>query len=151
MTSPTAAFLRLFVEGFAQALADAGIGLTWRPSEPYETGELGIGVMTFPTGLNKAVALTPYPLSDDPALSDSQIGLQVKTRSESAEPRDVWDLDDAIANVLLGLYPTTLPSGIEIVTLQRTSSTSLGQDESQRWIWSSNYPCGLYRPSVHRV
>lgn len=153
MSTPTdtSPFLQLFVEGWAQYIDAADIGVKWRPSAPYEPSEVGIGLMSFPTGLTKAVALTPYPLTDDPALSDSEIGLQVKTRSAGTDPRDVWALDDAIANLLLGLYPTDLPSGIRITTLQRGPSGSLGQDENQRWIWSSNYPCGLYRPSTHRV
>lgn len=147
----TSPFLQLFVEGFAQVLDAADIGVTWRATDPYHPGEVGIGLMTFPTGLGKAVALTPYPLGDDPALSDSEVGLQVKTRSAGADPRDVWALDDAIANVLLGLFPVDLPTGITVTTLQRTSSASLGQDdENQRWRWVSNYPCGIYRPSLHR-
>jgi hypothetical protein len=147
----TSPFLQLFTEGWAQALAaDDDLGLTWRPTATYQPGEIGIGLMTFPTGLDKAVALSPYPLGDDATLSDSTIGLQVKTRSTGADPRDVWALDDAIANFLLGLYPTTLPTGIRITTMGDRISTSLGQDEKQRWIWSSSYPCGIYRPSVHR-
>lgn len=153
MTAPTdtSNFLQLYVEGWAQFLDAADIGVKWRSAGSYQAGEVGIGLMTFPTGLDKAVALTPYPLTDDPALSDSEIGIQIKVRSAGADPRDAWALDDAIANRLLGLYPFDLPSGISIVTLQRTASGSLGQDEKQRWTWSSSYPCGIHRPSTHRV
>jgi hypothetical protein len=42
-------FLRLFTEGWAQHLADAGIGLTWKPSAPYATSDKGLWLMSFPT------------------------------------------------------------------------------------------------------
>jgi hypothetical protein len=151
-----AEFLRHYTEGFAQLLADdPDLGLTWHPADPYDPAETGIWLAAFPADpsfeQSRAVVLTPYPLGDDAALSDSTIGLQVKTRCPGQDPRPCWSLDDAIANVLLGLYPVTLPTGVQVITLQRTSSASLGMDENQRWTWSSNYGTTVYRPSTHRV
>lgn len=142
-------FLGDFAEGFAQLLTAAGLGLSY--ADTYTAGQTGIGLMKFPLELDNAVALAPYPLTDSPALNSSEIGLQIKTRMAGEDPRAVWALDDAIANFLLGNYPLTLPTGVRIVTLQRTSSGSLGQDDAKRWNWTSNYPCSVYRPSLHRV
>jgi len=151
-----AEFVREYVEGFAQVLADdPDLGLTWRDADPYDPAEVGIWLAAFPTAAefdqSSAVALTPYGYGDDPAMNDSELGLQIKVRRPGPDPRPCWALDDAIGNVLLGMYPVTLPTGVQVITLQRTSSVSLGMDENQRWTWSSNYGTTVYRPSAHRV
>jgi hypothetical protein len=45
-------------------------------------------------------SLTFYPTSDDPALSDSEVGLQVRTRGVPNNRDDVDALDDAIFDFL---------------------------------------------------
>lgn len=151
-TEPSDTFLADLVTGFAVLLGAADIGVKWRGDDtPYAADECGIGLMSFPLALNRAVALSPYPLTDDPAAPVSEIGLQIKTRSAGEDPRDVWQLDGSISNVLLGNYPVTLTTGVRVHTLERTSSGSLGQDTNSRWQWVSNYPLNLYRPTPHRV
>lgn len=138
-----------FVEGFAQLLAAAGLGIVY--ADTYTVTDTGIGLMNFPLNAGPGIALAPYPLTDHPSLNMSEVGLQVKTRALGEDPRAVWALDDKIADYLLGNYPITLPTGVRVVSLQRTSSGSLGQDDAKRWNWVSSYPCNVYRPSVHRV
>lgn len=151
MTAP-ANFYGDLVTGYAQILATAGIGLTWRPSAPYVAGDVPIGLMAFPTGFDKAVALAPYPLTAAAAQNEDRVGLQVRTRgAASGDPRDVWQIDAAIGNVLLGLYPVTLPTGIRVESMDDPHGASLGQDEKNRWGWSSNYPLLVYRPTLHRT
>lgn len=142
------------VAGFAVLLAadvDASWAVTWRPTGAYQAGETPIFDSAVPPTPDRIITLTTYGLGDHPVLSDSDIGLQVRTRSEGADPRDVKDLDDAIADALLGRFPMTLSTDIRVQTLVRASWAPLGQDGNQRWNRVSNYNLGLYRPGPHRL
>jgi len=138
-------------EGFAQLLAAGVSGLAWQTSGTYATNVTGIYIAVVPPNPDRIVTLTVYGLGDDATYADSSAGLQVRTRSAGQDPRDAYTLDDAIADVLLGRYPLTLPNGIHVQTLMRTSSTPLGEDDNQRWEHSSNYGLELYRPGTHRL
>lgn len=151
MSAPATSFLGQLVEGFAQLLAAESIGLTYNASGVYTADQTGIVAMAVPDKPNRIVVLTPYPLGDDPSLSNSTVGLQVRSRSAGQDPRDVFTLDDSIADALLGRFPLTLPTGVRVNTLVRTSATSMGMDDSQRWGWSSNYRLTVYRPGAHRL
>lgn len=144
----TTDFDRLFVEGFSTLLATARIGLT------LDTTQVD-GIYLFaapPDTPGRCVWLAPYWLGDDPALADSTRGLQVGVRSAGEDPRPASLLDDQIANVLLGLYGFTLPSGVDVASLDRTSATALMQEQSGslRWWKTSNYTVLTYRPSLNR-
>jgi hypothetical protein len=147
-TTPT----RDFVEGFAQLLAAASIGLSWDPALSYTGEQTGIFIASMPPTPARCVVLTPYPIAASPTMSDSTEGLQIRTRSAAADVRDVWALNDAINNYLLGLFPIVLPNGVHVSSLMWTSGGSLGQEPSgaRRWEWSSNYTATVWRPSLHR-
>jgi hypothetical protein len=147
-------FLTDLHEGFAQILAaevDAAQNLAWQSTGSYPTGKTGIFIRHVPDSPNRIVVLASYGLSDDAVYADSDVGLQVRTRSAGEDPRDVDDLDEAIADVLLGRFPFTLPTGIRIVTLTRSSAAPLGQDANRRWERTSNFALGLHRPGPHRL
>jgi hypothetical protein len=145
------AFTRLLVEGFAQLLDDAGTGLTWREDLAYLTGETGMYPMSLPADQpSRAVALAPYPLTADPTLSQSEIGLQIRYRSAGDDVRDVWSMSDKVQNRLLGLFPVTLPTDVRVEALHWTSGGSLGRDDSQRFEWGDNFTARVHRPSMHR-
>lgn len=152
MSAPATTFLTDLCEGVAQLLADAGVGV-WSASGVFTAEQTGITVMAVPPAPSRLITLTPYPLGDAPTLADSTVGLQIRTRSAGADPRDVLALDDAIADQLLGNYPLRLSTGVQIGTLTRTSAVSLGQDDATppRWGWSSNYRLTVYRPGPHRL
>lgn len=146
-------FLTDLATGFAVLLAvDDALGLTWRPNgSMYTADELGVTVMAVPPSPDGLVTVSPYPLSDDATFADSDIGLQIRSRAAGEDPRTVLDLDDAIADALLGRWPLTLSTGIRVVTLERSSSASFGQDAAKRWSRSSNYLLRLHRPGTHRL
>jgi len=135
--------------GIAQLLATASLG-TWRDTGIYTAAETGIVFDTVPATPDRVITLTDYVVSDDPTLSDSVIGVQVRTRWAGADPRPVKDLDGAIFNALHGLESVTLTGGIHIVSMFRRSGTSMGQDLNSRWARSSNYYCTVWRPSNNR-
>ena len=142
------------IEGFAQLLVadvDPAQNLDWQPEGVYDPGKTGIYALAVPPLPNRIVTLATYGLGDDPVYADSDVGLQIRTRSAGEDPRDVQDLDEAIADVLVGRFPMTLPTGIRVQTLIRSSSTSLGQDANKRWMRVSNYPLSLHHPAPHRL
>lgn len=153
MTVTATSVMQPFAEGMAATLG-AVSGFTWDPTGAYDpTVPRCIYLMNAPDDAVSPVVLTPYPLADDPALSDSTIGLQVRTRSAGRNIRDLWNTDDAIDDALLGLYPVTLPSGIAVTALTKTSTMPpIREDGSlQRWWHTANHTALIYRPSTHRL
>lgn len=141
------------VDGIAAQLAVTVDGVSYDPTGAYPTDTTGIFDEVMPDGdsvPDRCVTLTTYPLGDDPTLSDSTVGLQVRVRSAGEDPRDAKDLDDAIFDALQAIAPVTL-GGIRIVNFTRTSGVSLGQDERKRWHRSSNYTLDIWRPSTYRT
>lgn len=143
-------FTKLYVEGFAQLLDDASIGLTFQASGEYDASETGIFIAAVPARPDRCVTLTPYQLAAKAVLSESTMGLQIRARSAGPDVRDAWSIIDSIDNVLLGLFPYTLPGGVRVESLAWSSGGSLGQDEQHRWSWASNYRSLTHRPSLHR-
>lgn len=137
----------LFV-GIAQRL-DADDVAVWKPTGVYLNNEVGI-VLGVPTQQPPSlVALAAYNNIDDPALSDSTVMLQVRTRAAGADPTPADDLADAVFNSLQGLHGATV-NGIRIVYSRRTSSYPLGVDGSGRQERTDNYDLTVHRPSAHR-
>ena len=135
--------------GVAQLLAAASVG-TWRYTGVYADAETAIVLDVLPASPDNVITLSDYVVSDDPTLSDSVIGIQVRTRWGGQDPRPVKDLDGAIFNVLHGLESVTLASGVHVVSMVRRSGVSLGQDTSSRWMRSSNFYATVWRPSTNR-
>jgi hypothetical protein len=140
--------------GIATALQTAGLG-TYNSSGVYTTVQTGIVFGTVPQGPDRIITLTPYGVADDPALSDSVLGLQVRTRWGGANPSLVYDLDDLLFAYLHGRRGWTVNTGAAAVTiaqcLRNSGPASLGQDANLRWSLSSNYYLDIWRPSTHRT
>lgn len=138
------------LSGFAVLLAGSSIGLTWQPSGVYTASQSGITLLAVPADPARIVALGMTWMNADPSQAISRGELQVRSRGVDADPRDVFLLDDSIQDVLLGNYPLTLSTGVRVSTVALLGGGSLGQDENQRWGWSSNYVLDVYRPTAHR-
>lgn len=143
-------FTNDLLAGFAQELAAASVGLTWQPAGMYPANATGIFILSVPADPSRLVALAVTWLNADPAQAISRGQLNVRSRSAGADPSDVLLLDDSVQGVLLGNYPITLPTGVRVSSLAYLGGGSLGQDDNQRWGWSSNYVLDVYRPSTHR-
>lgn len=136
--------------GFAQLLAAAGIG-TWQENGVYAATETGIVIDAVPASPDRIISLTDYVVSDNPTLSDSIIGVQVRTRWGGQDPRLVKDLDGLIFAALHGMPAVTLVGGVHVVSCFRRSGVSMGQDANNRWGRSSNYYVSVHRPSTNRI
>lgn len=136
--------------GIAADLLNGYAGITYRAAGDYTAGQLGVVFDVVPAGLPDVVTLSTYPVSDAPAMSDSMVGVQVRTRRDGRDPRPVVDLDDAIFDVLHG-FTGTLSTGVTVVSCLRRNGASLGQDENDRWMRSSNYYALIHRPSPNRT
>lgn len=144
MSGPTT----LLAAGLAGYLATSGIGV-WDPAGIYLPTDVGIYDTVLPPDVDQLITLTCYPVTADAFLSDSVIGVQVRTRKPGPDPRPVRDLDDQIFDAFQGLANTDLPSGVRLVLMEFQSTTPMGV-ENQRWEWSSNYHATVWRPSTHR-
>lgn len=134
--------------GVAQLLAAREVAV-WKPVDPYNDDEVGI-VLGVPTQSPRSlVALAAYSNVDDPALSDSTVGVQVRVRGPGANPTPADDLADAVFDELQG-YRGDLPNGIHVVYGKRTSTYPLGLDGNGRQERTDNYDLTVHRPSAHR-
>lgn len=136
--------------GLAQHLEDAGIG-TWRPDgSAYADGETAIVIRGIPPQPDRLITITAYPVAGDlVGMADHQTGVQVRIRT-GADPRDCDDLADQIFELLDGGSGLSW-GGIPVISVERTSYTSLGQDGSRRWERSENYLIMAMRPTSNNT
>lgn len=137
------------LSGIAEYLGTQGVG-TWRATGVYSAGETGIVLGLLPQSPDAVISLAGYSVSDDATLSDSVMGVQVRTRTAGLDPRPTADLADAIFVALQGLGDVTL-GGVRIQMIARQSWTQLGADSSQRQQRSDNYYVTTHYPSTHRT
>lgn len=138
------------LEGFAQLLATEGIGI-YRSAASYAAGETGIYLEGSPDAANRVIQLATYTVEENPNYGSDQMGLQIITRWEGANPFPCRKLDTQIFNRLQGRGSFTLPTGIRVETCSRRSGSSLGMDGNKRWSRSSNYYLRVYRPTTYRL
>lgn len=143
-------YTRDMLHGLAQLLADNGVGV-YRESGAYSTAEMGIVIGTVSQNPPAIIALIPYTLTDDPTLSDSVQGLQVRCRAAGSDPRIVSDMSDAVFDVLHGNHAVDLSPTARLVFAERVSGVPLGEDSSGRSESSDSYQLMLHRPSAHRT
>jgi len=146
-----AGFQSNLLTGLAVYIAAAGIEATWAPSGIYTTLQTGIVIGNIPQTPDRIITLSSYPVSDHPSLSDSVLGVQIRTRAEGADKRKVDNLDDAIFNLFHGVMHLILTTGVHIVQFPRVSGATLGQDANNRWSNVQNFHAYCWRPSTHRT
>ena len=143
-------YTRGLLHGLAQLLTADGVGV-YRDSGVYTETETGIIIGTVPQSPPAIVALIPYALFDDPTLSDSVLGLQLRFRSGTYDPRDVLDLADAAFDSLQGHPGVDLSATARLLIAERTSSIPLGENASGFPESADSYQLMLHRPSAHRT
>lgn len=137
--------------GLATYLAAGGVG-TWSAAGAYPANTDGaIFLQDVPGSPDRLIVLSDYLVDDDPSLSDSVTGLQVRTRGLPSSPASVDDLEAAVFDRLHGAHGLTLSTGVRINSIVRRSGTRLGVDGNRRHERSSNYLVTAHRPSQHRT
>ncbi len=142
------------LKGLAAYLASAGIGATWKASGVYGKTDTAIVLRTVPETPDRVITLSTYGVDDDPSLSDSVLGIQVRCRYAGANPTGADDLADAIYSVLHGKAGLVVGAGAHAVTIVlclRQSAASLGQDANLRWMNTQNFYATTHRPSANRT
>jgi len=134
--------------GLAEFLAAEGVG-TYKASGVYAADEVGIVLDVVPAAPERVVVLTPYMASDSPALSDSELSLQIRVRG-TRDPRTAYELDDKAFEAMQNL-PRTVMGGVTVAAAWRTSGSYLGVDGNARHERVSNYRLLVHRPSEHRI
>jgi hypothetical protein len=134
--------------GLAEHLAAAGVAV-YRPTGVYRDDETGLVIGVVPAAPPRVVVLSCYALADDVDQADSLIGLQVRVRSASPDPRDALDLIDAVFDALHGATHLAL-AGTVVLLVERTASTPLGRDQNGRYELADTYRLAAHRPTVHR-
>jgi hypothetical protein len=134
--------------GLAEHLAAAGVAV-YRPTGVYQDDETGIVIAAVPAAPPRVVVLSCYGLADDVDQADSLIGLQVRVRSASPDPRDALDLIDAAFEELHGTTHLTL-AGTVVHLVERTASAPMGRDANGRYEHADTYRLTTHRATRHR-
>jgi hypothetical protein len=134
----------------AQQLDADGVAV-WRASGGYVKGAVAIVMASVPAAPDDVITLTGYSVGDDRRFSDSEIRVQVRTRTGGADPRTTDNLADAAFASLHGLGGFDLPGGLRVIDVWRTSSGYLGQDANDRHERSDNYSIRFHNPAPHRL
>jgi hypothetical protein len=124
--------------GLAAYLAAAGIGITYRPTDPYLATETGVFFGLYPTSPDRVVVLSAYVTTDEPKVALSKIRVEVALRGAPNNSLDVLDLGDAIFTVLQGAENLTFGTA-HVVQALRVISASGGVDDNKRSERSDSY------------
>lgn len=135
--------------GLAGHLDAHGIGTYRADGGAYLAGETAIVFAELPQTPDRAIALSDYPVTDDPSLSDSVIGVQIRCRG-LADPNDVKTIADGVFDLLHGATAFNV-GAVRVVEALRNSGVPLGQDENRRWETSENYYLTVHRASTNRT
>lgn len=137
----------IILAGLAQLLHDNDIG-AWRPHGAYAPDEIAIVLGDLPQSPEKAVGISDYPVSSDPKLSDTIIGVQARIRGD-LHPGTVRDLRDAVYDAWHALSHFELVSeagNILVTQVNWQSAAPLGPAEGGQFQRSENYYVWFNRP-----
>jgi len=144
MTDPNS----LLIAEAAGLLSAAGIGL-WNPDGAYHPNPDRPVIIdsAMPASPDSVIVLTVYPISAGAGDEDDMVGLQVRTRAAGARPDTVRAIDRDVFEILQNRQGSI--GQVPITRCLAQSSAPLGQDDSKRWEWSTNYYVTLPRATPH--
>lgn len=94
-----------------------------------------------------SVTLIDYPVSDDPSLSDSVIGVQVTIWHHERDK--LRSIVSDVFNLMQGRWGGNM-GNVRLVQVSRQSGANLGQDGNGRVGRTENYYLTVHRLSAHR-
>lgn len=134
------------IDGIAQLLQLAGVGV-YRPNGPaYASTDTGITVSTLPDAPNRLICLTPY-MVDDSDLTDALVGVQVRMRA-GVNPLDLLALADAVFGQLHNRRNSVFGE-TSVALIWRQSEAPMGQDAHGRDERTANYYAQVTRTGAH--
>lgn len=141
------------LDGFASMISEnpaARVPLAYEydPTHVYPEGVLGISIDRYPADADASVTLAEYTVDDDPAMSESTVGVQVSIWSR--DRRQVKAITSDLFNLLHGLTHARL-GAVTLVMARRSSGTNVGQDSNERQGRMENYYLTVHRPSPNRT
>lgn len=141
------AYTRDVLDGLAQLLADAGVGV-YRPGGVYADGEVitAIGYGTRPEAPDRILWLNTYPVEDSD-LTSVVTGVQVWCRA-GPDPLDITDLADAVFAALHNRQRLNFGT-TQVALIWRQSQALLGQDAHGRQELTANYYVRATRPAPY--
>ena len=151
MTAPPPSWSESLLEGLAEHLAAAGVGV-WATDRDYTPDEVGIALVDLPDAPDRVIVLDTYDL--DRAAFDlgeepvDVVGINVRTRTGPAI-RGSRALDDAVYEHLDGAEHLDC-RGVHVLTIARQSAASLGRDAAGRRERTANYYALAQRQTTAR-
>jgi hypothetical protein len=137
-----AGFVSKLMVGLAEMLDTLSIG-TWTASSVYDDDDAPIITLDrLPDSPDQVVCLSDYRVSANGRLTDSVIGVQVRTRAPVSTPSAARDLADAVLNVWHGAAHLTLGTSPNVVSVSQIlfqSAAPLGPDQRGRQERSMNF------------
>lgn len=135
--------------GLAVEIDTANLGVwdadrVWTPDDT----DTAVLLRDVPQDPPSVIALSPYSVDDDPRLTDSTIGVQIRLRGDQ-NPQTTITLNAALFDLFQGRHDTTI-NGVPVVLMWRQSSLPGPQDENLRWQHASNWYIRTAVQSQHR-
>ncbi len=148
-------FLDHFTTGIALRLQAQGVGV-WRPTTAYLPDDVAITKTVLPQTPDQAIALAAYDVANAPSLSDTTLGLQVRSRGIRGDVAGGTSLGSLVFDALHGAHDFRLPSpdetpGVWVVQAMLRSSVSAGVDGNDRWSYIQNFYVDVHGPSPNRT
>lgn len=137
------------VAGMAALIDGAGLGV-YDPDRAWTAGDTSWAVMlrSVPQDPPKVIALSLYSVDDDPKLTDSTRGVQIRLRGDE-NPESTLDLNAALFDLFQGRHDTTI-NGVAVVLMWRQSFLPGPQDTESRWQLTSNWYVRTADPTQFR-
>lgn len=137
MISGSAGWEADLLTGLAQYLNDSGVGI-YRPSVPYQSGDVAIVFGELPTQPDRVIGLTLYGSSDEEVQNLSRVRVQLMMRGAPNLALDVGSVATAAFSQLQGLSYRDFGTA-HVLRVARVSSVPLGVDQNKRTLRSDNY------------
>ncbi|MCI3240296.1 minor capsid protein [Streptomyces spinosisporus] len=135
------------LRGVAELLAAEDVG-TYDEAGVLPADGTGIVLGRVPDGPDRAIGLTPYPVSDDDS-TDAVTGVQARLRA-GTNPTAVVQLANDIFNVLHNRQ-NWQAHGVQVEISWRNSQAWIGQDTTGRMEISANYYFRTVRSGAHLI
>jgi hypothetical protein len=111
------------------------------------SGAVQIALGQAPDQPDRTVTIDSFSVFDQPTVAITEVGVQLRFRSQPNSPLDTKGMASRAHTVLGGRTDTTL-GGLFCPLMYRDTSAQLGRDETRRWHRTDNYTITVDLPST---